>query len=94
MGRWLVLAVLLLGASSVPTPRSSAAVTAFRAQHPCPITGETTGPCPHFVVDHIRPLCFGGADHPENMTWQAVDQALKKDAFERDACGLLRRCHQ
>ena len=47
-----------------------------------------------FVVDHIRPLCFGGADHPDNMAWQAVDQALKKDAFERDACGLLRRCHQ
>ena len=94
MIRWLALAVLLIAAAPIPTPRSSAAVTAFRAQHPCPRTSQMKGPCPDFVVDHIRPLCFGGADHPDNMAWQAVDQALKKDAFEREACGLLRRCHR
>jgi len=27
------------------------------------------------VVDHIVPLCAGGADAPSNMQWQTVEAA-------------------
>jgi hypothetical protein len=37
---------------------------------------------PGYVVDHIIPLKRGGADSPENMQWQIVDQARAKDRIE------------
>ncbi len=29
---------------------------AFVREHPCPATGRTSGACPGYVVDHVRPL--------------------------------------
>jgi hypothetical protein len=72
--------------------RSAAAVAAFRRVTPCPVTGKAAGSCPGMVVDHIKPLCFGGADDPANMMWQEYRVSLKKDAFEREACALRRKC--
>ena len=37
-------------------------------------------------VDHIVPLCAGGPDGPENMQWQAVEEAKAKDLEERRVC--------
>lgn len=70
------------------TPRHRAPVTAYRKTHPCPSTGLTDGACPGFVVDHIVPLCWGGADDPINMSWEEVQESYRKDVFERAACKL------
>jgi hypothetical protein len=62
--------------------RSSAARSAFQAVHPCPATGKTSGACPGFVVDHIKPLKRGGAGAPGNMQWQTRAAAKAKDKVE------------
>jgi len=66
--------------------RSAAARDAFERRHPCPGTGRTTGPCPGYVVDHVKPLACGGPDTPENMQWQIATQAKAKDKWERSGC--------
>jgi len=62
--------------------RSSAAKHSFERQHPCPSTGRTSGRCPGYVVDHVRPLECGGADAPSNMQWQTVAAGKAKDRTE------------
>jgi hypothetical protein len=37
-----------------------------------------------YVVDHIVPLEYGGADIPANMQWQTVQDAKIKDRTERN----------
>ncbi len=62
--------------------RSEKAKDSFRKSHPCPSTGRTTGACPGYVIDHIRPLKRGGADDPGNMQWQTKADAKAKDKWE------------
>jgi hypothetical protein len=62
--------------------RSSAARRQFRNQNPCPTTGATTGPCPGFVIDHVKALKHGGTDEPGNMQWQSAAEAKAKDRRE------------
>jgi len=50
-------------------------------------TGESTGRCPGYVIDHIVPMACGGPDEPENMQWQTVEDAREKDKVEREECG-------
>jgi hypothetical protein len=38
------------------------------------------------VVDHVKALACGGADHPSNMQWQTVEAAKRKDKWERKEC--------
>ncbi|MDZ4796872.1 MAG: HNH endonuclease signature motif containing protein [Bryobacteraceae bacterium] len=64
------------------TVRSSSARAAFRKKHPCPATGKSTGACPGYVIDHIRPLKRGGPDTPANMQWQTLQAARAKDRVE------------
>jgi len=45
---------------------------------------------PGYVVDHIVPLCAGGADAPSNMQWQTVEDAKVKDRQERATCAARR----
>jgi hypothetical protein len=66
--------------------RSQAMKRAFMRSHPCPATGLTRGACKGYVIDHIDPLCAGGADSPENMQWQTKAESLKKDRWERSIC--------
>lgn len=66
--------------------RSETAKNLFKSFHPCPSTGEASGPCPGYVVDHIMPLACGGADDPANMQWQTVMQGKAKDRWERRGC--------
>lgn len=56
--------------------RSSAAKHQFMKK-----TGYPNGR-PGYVVDHIMPLCRGGADLPSNMQWQTVAEAKAKDRVE------------
>jgi hypothetical protein len=62
--------------------RSKAAKDAFERQKPCPSTGKTSGACPGYVVDHVRPLECGGADALTNMQWQTTADAKAKDKTE------------
>jgi hypothetical protein len=63
--------------------RSAAAKDAFKRQSPCPATGKSTGRCPGYVVDHVKPLECGGADDPSNMEWQTTAEGKAKDKIER-----------
>ena len=62
----------------------------FMKKHPCPANGKTRGACPGYVLDHVKPLCAGGADHPSNMQWQTREEAKKKDRREREMCRGMR----
>lgn len=67
--------------------RSVAAKDAFKGEHPCPSTGRASGPCPGYVIDHVKPLACGGLDDPSNMQWQTVASGKAKDKWERKGCG-------
>ena len=62
--------------------RSRVATGAFKKQSPCPSTGKTSGSCPGYVIDHVKPLKRGGADAPGNMQWQTKEAAKAKDKVE------------
>ena len=62
--------------------RSSTARHRFQKSHPCPSTGKTTGACPGYVIDHVKPLKRGGSDDPSNMQWQTTAAAKAKDKVE------------
>lgn len=64
--------------------RSTAAKNAFKRQQPCPSTGRSSGACPGYVIDHVRPLECGGADAPSNMQWQTIAAGKAKDRTERN----------
>src|SRR5258708_5889125 len=64
--------------------RSAAAKHDFEHEHPCPSTGKTSGRCPGYIVDHVKPLECGGADAPSIMQWQTVAAGKTKDKTERD----------
>lgn len=84
------LSLLLLATAVVAEARDSTARAAFMGQYPCPATGKMRGQCPGYVVDHVRPLCAGGADHPANMQWQDTVSAKIKDRDERRECARMR----
>lgn len=80
-------ALLCVGcATGKPQARSHAARAEFQRQQPCPATGAKSGACPGYVVDHVKPLCAGGADAPSNMQWQTVEAGKAKDREERARC--------
>jgi hypothetical protein len=84
-------ALLALAPALAKTHRSGYARAAFIAAHPCPSSGARRGACPGFVVDHIEPLCAGGADEAANMQWQERREALVKDRFERAVCRAMNK---
>ena len=62
--------------------RSPKAKSDFKKKHPCPSTVKTSGACPGYVIDHVKPLKRGGADAPSNMQWQTTAAAKQKDKTE------------
>ena len=85
--RWAWLLLLLGGLdANARIPRDAAQVRAFRAEHPCPSTGLKRGACPGWDVDHITPLCAGGADHPSNLQWLAKDDHKWKTFVDVREC--------
>jgi hypothetical protein len=82
----VALLVVATNAVGVGIPRSNSARLAFLKLQPCPATGLPKGPCPGYVIDHIKALACGGPDKPENMQWQTVAEAKEKDRWERIGC--------
>ncbi len=83
---WLALALLLAAIVVNAAPRDPAEKAAFRRTHACPATGATKGKCPGYEVDHIVPLCAGGADSPSNMQWLSTGRHKVKTKSERKTC--------
>jgi hypothetical protein len=88
VGARLVAGLVALGATlpAYCTERDPHQRALFVKSHPCPANGATRGRCPGYVVDHIKPLCAGGSDHPSNMQWQTVADGKLKDREERKMC--------
>ena len=78
-------------ASGSTIKRSSSARTQFAKANTCPKTGKNKLPCPGWIIDHVIPLCAGGADNPSNMQWQTLEASLAKDRGERTLCAALRK---
>jgi hypothetical protein len=74
------LAVSSAGCTQRSQKRSAAVVREFRREHPCPATGRTRGSFPGFQIDHMQPLCCGGADLPDNMHWLTTAEHRAKHA--------------
>lgn len=87
----LAITLFLTSAAEARTKRSHAAKVAFARQNPCPATGLRKPSCPGYVIDHVEPLCAGGADRPSNMQWQAKAEAKEKDKLEIRQCRYARR---
>lgn len=85
----------LLGMASqsegAESQRSKKATAEFKRENPCPANGKRRGGCPGYMIDHIEPLCAGGADAPSNMQWQTVEDAKSKDREEKKQCAALRK---
>lgn len=86
----LLLLMLATTASASQIARSTSIRAEFQRHTPCPSTGAPRGRCPGYVVDHITPLCAGGADHPGNLQWQTVHAAKLKDRQEHRLCRDLK----
>ena len=82
-----VIAALVSIPLSAKEYRSREVTREFQREHPCPSTGQTSGACPGYRKDHIKPLACGGSDAVSNMQWQTVAAARAKDRWELRACG-------
>lgn len=76
---------------SAEVKRSNKARMDFVKKNACPATGKNRLPCKGYVIDHVVPLCAGGADAPTNMQWQTIAEAKKKDVGEKQQCALKRK---
>jgi len=63
---------------------------AFVKEHACPATGLHRLPCPGYHVDHVTPLCAGGADAVENLQWLRVEDHKAKTRGDLHVCRALR----
>ena len=86
------LALLLLATAPLVSAeaRDPAQVREFRAAHPCPATGRTRGPCRGYEVDHVTPLCAGGADRGFNLQWLTIEAHRLKTRDDVRRCAAFR----
>ena len=82
----LILALCLPTFADANIVRHRSAKAHFPKLFACPATGKHIPSCPGYVIDHVVPLCGGGADVPANMAWQTVADAKVKDLAERRQC--------
>lgn len=72
--------------------RSRHEVMKFKLSTACPSTKlKRAGPCPGHEVDHIVPLCAGGADKVANMQWLQVEVHKVKTKTDVKRCAFLRK---
>jgi hypothetical protein len=85
-----IIVAVIVALVSIPLSareyRSREVTLEFQREHPCPSTGRTSGACPGYRKDHIKPLACGGPDAVWNLQWQTVAAARAKDRWERKAC--------
>lgn len=87
----MAVVLCLLSAATQSRPaRSHAAITAFKAEQPCPATGKARGACPGHQVDHVTPLCAGGFDRPDNLQWLPIEHHRVKTRTDVAVCAKLR----
>jgi hypothetical protein len=95
-----ILSIIFLATALAATPahakvkRSHKALASFKAANPCPATSIVSKKCVGYIIDHIEPLCAGGADSVSNLQWQTVAEAKAKDVLEKRQCAALRRKHR
>lgn len=53
--------------------RRADVLAAFRRLHPCPATGQHTGACPRWAINHVIPLAKGGCDAVSNLQWLPIE---------------------
>ncbi|MEE7625401.1 hypothetical protein V3O24_04445 [Methylobacter sp. Wu8] len=82
----IIVSTLSPSISDAKQKRSESAKNHFKASHPCPANGNTSGPCPGYKIDHIKPLACNGLDAPSNMQWQTYTESDAKDKWERKDC--------
>lgn len=87
----MLSALAFVALITVSAPRDASAVYQFRKHNPCPVTGKIGGACKGWQVDHIKPLCAGGADRPDNMRWMNVAEHAEKTRADRAACAARPR---
>jgi 5-methylcytosine-specific restriction endonuclease McrA len=89
-----IIAILALAICmpAMATERSSAVRSQFQRHTICPSTGKY-GRCRDHVIDHVMPLCAGGADNLANLQYQTIEDAKIKDRWERKLCRDMRREH-
>jgi len=75
------------GLDHIRSYRGKVGVNANFSEHPCPSTGKTSGACPGYRKDHVKPLACGGPDAVSNLQWQTIRDAKAKDRWELRACG-------
>jgi len=92
-GRVLALAALLCIATSAEArpERSAAEVLAFKRHNPCPSTGQRSGACPGWHVDHANPICAGGSDTRDNMQWLTIEEHRMKTRSDVRMCRNSRK---
>lgn len=89
-----VLSLLLLfpldSAPAAIQHRSRSERLEFTRLHPCPVARSPHSLCPGYQVDHVIPLCRGGADRVWNMQWLTVAEHLRKTRVDVAACARVR----
>ena len=89
--RYALLALLLAASVCQGAERSRAERAKFQRFHPCPANGLQRGACPGYQVDHIEPLCAGGADVAANMQWLTVQEHRDKTRLDVWLCRTSRQ---
>ena len=84
-----IIVAVIVAVVSIPLSareyRSREVTREFQREHPSPSTGKTSGGCPGYRKDHIKPLACGGPDEVWNLQWQTIHDARAKDRWERRA---------
>lgn len=89
--RVLLFSALLLSTGAIARiPRDSEVLREFQRLTPCPATGMTYGKCPGWQIDHIEPLCAGGADKVHNLQWLTVQEHKWKTRTDVRVCRGLK----
>ena len=87
----LCVALALTSTIAHAATRPSNAEIYFQLENPCPVTGQTAGPCKGYVVDRVIPLVCGGPDDASNMRWLTLAEAKEKARWDRIGCRRGRR---
>ena len=82
----LVAILGITGIVEAKQHRSPVERHAFVKENPCPVTGRARLPCPGYQIDHVAPLCAGGADHRTNMQWLTIEDHKAKTKLDVRAC--------